>query len=93
MQVYKRKEELGAYMTMCKFSALALAVALCACASAPPAEMPAMIQNAVFVAGDAAAPVKPANVADTKAADGMAAEPTKADQSTLRRLYWILSGR
>lgn len=75
-------------VTMRNFVGIALVVSLSACATMAPADRPARLKSAVYVAGDRSAPVQSAA---TPGAQEAAAKMTEG--SGLKRLYWFLSGR
>jgi len=76
---------------MRSFIAIAMAAALSACATMP-AEQQATMMNMVYIAGDHSAPVQPTVVPSVQPTQ-TAANPIPANDSSLRRLYWYLSGR
>jgi hypothetical protein len=67
--------------------ALTCVLALSACATAPVGR-PASLQSAVYVVGDHPQPMQAATAPDDKGAN-----PEAANDSTLRQLFWPLSGR
>ena len=71
---------------MRKLAALAIAVAVSACASLGPEPQVATLQNSVYVAGDSAAPVQAMEIPLAEAGEG-------SHDSALKRLYWYFAGR
>lgn len=86
-----REDQVILGISMRKFVGILIALALSACATSEPADKQAVLQNAVFVAGDQSAPVQPTAIPDAPAPEATA--PKMTDDSTLKRLYWFLGGR
>jgi hypothetical protein len=72
---------------MRSFIAIAMAAALGACATMP-ADQQATVMNTVYIAGDRSAPIQPVALPAQQPAN-----PAQTNDSSLRRLYWYLSGR
>ena len=67
---------------------MAMAAGLAACATMPPENQDASLQNAVYVVGDNAATVQMTEAPETK---GEGAD--SSGESMLMRLHWFLGGR